>query len=213
MSDLTILCVSRFGAHARPFIEHLADVANTIDAGFVLAADDVLPPWGSGLFRHAIPVESRGYIESVLDVAVAACPDGYVLRMDDDERISDGMLEWLDACRYHAADHWAFPRMHLWPDERHYITNRPLWPDLQTRLSVKAKAGGRPVIHQGSPHGTGRVAEEIVIEHHKFLVRDRAERERLLEHYERLQPGAGANFAPFSVPERFAAQIQTRPIR
>lgn len=210
MTDLSILCVSRFGEHAEPFIRHLADAAVQLGARFVLAADGETPRWAIGIAHGTVRVKSSGYLESVLDTAVAACPDGYVLRMDDDERISPSLSHWLAQCKYRDADHWAFPRMHLWPDETRYITNAPLWPDLQTRLSVKAKAGGRPRIHQGSPHGTGRVAEDAVIEHHKFLVRDRQERERLLAHYESLQPGTGSgHYAAFSVPERFAHRIQT----
>lgn len=206
MTDLTILCVSQFGTHSESFVRHFAETADAIGARLVIGADATPPAWMDSVACDCVALHSEGYIESVLDEAVAACDAGYVLRMDDDERISAPMVRWLADGDYRTNDHWAFPRMHLWPDEAHYITNAPLWPDLQTRLSVKAKAAGRSRIHAGSPFGTGRIAE-CVIEHHKFLARPLAERERLVEHYERLQSGAGEQFAGFSVIEPFSDRL------
>ena len=71
---------------------------------------------------------------------------------------------------------------------------------------MKAKAGGRNRVHAGSPFGTGRRAP-CAIEHHKFLVRPRDEREALLGRYEQIQPGAGKGFAMFSVPELYADDL------
>lgn len=216
MTDLSILCVTKLGRHAEPFLRDMERLAVDLDAEFVLGLDGadperLSPPRRFTSAARQVCVQSAGYIESVLDSMVAECSGEYVLRLDDDEAVSMRMGAWLADRKYRESDHWAFPRMHMWPDEQHYITNPPLWKDLQTRLSVKAKAGGRLKIHDGSPYGTGTVAD-VAIEHHKFLVRDRDEREKLLEGYKRLLPGAGA-WAAFSVPEQFAAQLQTRPVR
>jgi hypothetical protein len=154
-----------------------------------------------------VPLRSEGYVESVLDEAVEACPEGHILRLDDDETVSDEMRAWLKASEWQASDHWAFPRMNLWPDETSYIASDPLWPDLQTRLSSKEKSGSRPVVHQGSPFGTGQVAP-VALLHHKFLVRGREERERMVESYEQVQPGAGRGWLPFSVPERYDFDVE-----
>lgn len=209
--DLSILCVTRLGDHAEPFLFAMGDLGAELDAEFVLAVDaeyeNVVVPRTA---TTVVKVKSDGYIESVLDEAVAACTGEYVLRLDDDERVSPDMAAWLKAQDYFDTDHWAFPRMHLWPDESRYITNPPLWPDLQTRLSVKDKSGGRHQIHAGSPFGTGRVAE-VAIEHHKFLVRDRAEREALMAEYRAIMPSAD-DWAPFSVPELFSEQLETRAV-
>lgn len=212
--DLTLLCVTQFGDHAGPFVVRLCGVAVELGARMVVGADGDPPEWLTTLPGvTVVPLASAGYIESVLDEAIAACPNGYILRLDDDETISPGMLAWLDAGEYRAAPHWAFLRMHLYPNAEHYILNAPLWPDLQTRLSVKAKAGGRVRVHQGSPHGTGAIAE-VAIEHHKFIARDYDERKALLDHYERLQPGAGSEqFAAHSVVEHYATQLETKRVR
>jgi len=200
MSNLTILCISRFDQHAEPFIRYQQQLATELDARFVLGADGPAPDWVTA--DTIVHFQSKGYVESVLDQAVDACPEGHILRLDDDETVSTEMREWLCAGEWRASDHWAFPRMNLWPDASSFIASPPLWPDLQTRLSVKAKSGSRPTVHQGSPFGTGTIAPVTLI-HHKFLVRGREERERLVEEYEQVQDGAGTGWLPFSVPERY----------
>lgn len=198
MSDLTILCVTAGEPYAHRFIDWMRRDADVLDAEFVLIED-------------GRDVQSDGTIESVLDEAISRCPDGYILRLDDDERMTYDMVAWLAGGAYQAADHWAFPRANLWPTEHTYVANRPLWPDLQTRLSVKALAGGRRAVHAGSPYGTGRVAP-CVIEHHKFLVRTREERERLVERYEAVQPGAGRDYVMFSLPELYEDYLVCKPL-
>lgn len=181
MSDLTILCITQHEPHAKPFLNHCASVAAVLGMRFAIAD-------GRGV----------GVIENVLDEVIDGCPDGYILRIDDDEWISDEMIEWLATRAYREHDHWAFPRMNLWPNADHFITSHSLWPDYQTRLSVKAKSGGRTGVHDGSPFGTGELAL-CAIEHHKFLVRSEAERREILARYEAL--GADRGHAQFSVPE------------
>jgi glycosyltransferase involved in cell wall biosynthesis len=145
-------------------------------------------------------VHSQGYIESVLDEAIEHTSGKYILRIDDDESISNPMFRWVVDREYESADNWTFPRAHLWGDEANYIVNSPLWPDSQTRLSIRAKAGGRLAIHAPSPHGAGEIAPCPIL-HHKFLVRDYEDRKRILDGYESKQRGAGSgDFLPFSFP-------------
>jgi hypothetical protein len=185
VKPLTILCVTEHGPHSPPFITDMEEIAEQLDAAFVL-------------------YDGRGAecLENVLDQAVASCPDGMILRLDDDERCAPEMRDWLEDLAWAEHDHWAFPRYNLYPDESSYITSLNLYPDLQTRLSTKEKSGGRNVIHCGSPYGTGQIAP-CHIEHHKFLVRSQEERAATLQHYERIVPGAGSRFVQFSLPEAF----------
>lgn len=194
LNVLTLLCITAHQPYSLPFVEQFDEDAREIGARL-----------------RVVDGTNAGFIEAVLDEAIHDVPDGYVLRVDDDERMSRPMVEWLAAGEYESADHWAFPRANLWPDEDRYIVNAPLWPDLQTRLSVKEKAGGRTQVHEGSPFGTGHVAN-VLLEHHKFLVRDRAEREALVHHYESLQRGAGEAYAMFSVPELFEDVLECREL-
>lgn len=183
MPDLTILCISAREPHSEPFRDELAWLADLVDAEFV-----------------DFDGRGAGILEYVLDEAVEECPDGHILLIDDDERCSNAMVRWLAAGAWKAADNWAFPRAHLWGNERQVIKDSPLWPDLQTRLATKAKSGGRTRVHQGSPHGTGRVAP-VAIEHHKFLVRTHEERQRILDSYVALWPqSANPHYRAFSIP-------------
>lgn len=212
MTDLTILCITKGDEYARPFIDEMARGAQTIGAEFLLAPDGFIPDTDLAYGYPRIGgLNSDGHVESILDEAVAQCDTEYILRLDDDERMTPEMRTWLAAGYYRTAPHWAFPRRNLWPDEDHYIQNAPLYPDLQTRLSTKQLSGGRKRVHDGSPFGTGRVAP-VAIDHHKFLVRTREEREALVEHYESLQPGAGSKYVMFSLPERYEDVLQVKQV-
>ena len=185
-SDLTILVVTQHEACTERTRLHLA--YNTGMLGALYVEYD-----GRG----------AGVIENVLDDAVgtavaAGHPDNFILRLDDDEHMSSEMIGWLWLGKYREHDHWAFPRLNLWPDGSSYIASHSLFPDYQTRLSTVEKSGGRSRVHDGSPHGTGELAP-VAIEHHKFLVRDEADRRRLLAGYEAL--GADHGHRHFSVPE------------
>lgn len=213
MKRLSIVCVTRYEDHAEPFLKKLLQLAQWIpDCEVVLGADgadayDVLQDWPSyaheeGVDVVVVAVQSQGYIESVLDDVLTACQGDYVLRIDDDERVSPALAQWLRDGQYLTDDHWKFSRAHLWPDLQHYVSTPPLWPDHQTRLSVRAKAGGRTTIHAGSPFGGGRLAP-AVLEHHKFIVRSLREREAIAARYDQIARGAGtsSNMKPFQLPD------------
>lgn len=210
MTDLTILCITRAQPYALPFLDEMASLTHDLEGRFYVAADgDTAYSRLDGLNATLFIVRSHGYLESVLDEAVHVCEDGYILRLDDDERVSDGMYQWLLERHYRDTDHWCFPRANLWPDENQRLDGHPVWPDLQTRLSTKEKSGGRTTIHHGSPFGSGRHAP-VVIEHHKFLVRPIQDRVEQARAYERIQEGAGSgHYLPFQAPE--LAQHQTAP--
>jgi hypothetical protein len=199
---LTVLMVTRGDPHARRFVEYAQHLADRLGCWFLLGCDgEAALELADAVACWRLPVSSNGAIESVLDTCVAACSSGYVLRLDDDESCSPELADWLVSREWETHDHWAFPRRNLFPDESSFITSDPLWPDCQTRLSVRAKAGGRTAVHAGSPYGTGRVCPHP-IDHHKYIVRDQHERAAIADRYERIQPGAGTgHYRLFSLPE------------
>jgi len=190
VSDLTVLCVTAGREYAWPFVEEMEQLGRDLQAPFVIY---------DGL--------EAGYLEACLDRAVRGCADGYILRLDDDERVSHEMWVWLMERRYRTAEHWSFPRANLYPDDRHRLGGR-FWPDFQTRLSVKALSGGRHRIHTGSPFGAGQVAP-VVIEHHKLLVRSLEERQAQAAWYDRIKAGAGTSltYGPLQTPELFDVEV------
>ena len=207
-SDLTILCVSKGEPYTKEFFRHFMLVADEIGAEVVLALDhpsesgSVSEMWTAKNVRW-IRVKSSGFIESVLDEAISKCRTKFVLRLDDDEKCSPALVRWLKEGKYLAASHWKFPRVHLWKDQHTFINAVPLWPDHQTRLSLKELSGGRTTVHAGSPFGGGTLCPHP-IEHHKFLVKDHAERLAIATRYEAVQAGAGSQgMLAFNDPEAY----------
>jgi len=202
---LSILCVTSARPAVLPCIDAHYDLLNSCrNAEFVLAADgDEARRTLARYERDRVTVaqvRSAGFIESALEEALGHCQGEYVLRLDDDERPSFPLAWWLGGERYRVSDHWKFPRAYMWGDDAHFLDAAPFWPDWQTRLSVRAKAGGRTMVHAGSPFGGGTEAP-VAIEHYKFLVQSLAEREALVAHYDSIQPGAGTRFRSFYIPE------------
>jgi hypothetical protein len=214
--SLSILCVTRMEPHAWPFLWSMSFLADVLHAELVVGTDGAeaerrIPNHRWLAKPVVVSLRSKGYVESVLDTAVAACSGDYVLRLDDDERCSVAMVRWLVAKKYEAEPHWKFARAHLWRNDGVFILQPPLWPDHQTRLSVRDMAGGRTTIHAGSPHGGGALAP-VVLEHHKFLVKQIKERREIVARYDALQPGAGTAFAAFSVPEDVCTSLFLAPL-
>lgn len=211
---LSFLFVTKGQPYAERFIEVARNVANQCqNAEVVIALDRERYTPIARFADFCGLVKSAGYLESVLDEAVEMCRGDYVLRLDDDEMPSAAMAQWLIDEKYLETQSWAFHRANLWGSEETYITNHPLWPDIQTRLAIKEKSGGRKEIHIGSPH-PGRNAP-CMIEHHKFLIKNYAERKRIAEGYEKIKTGAGLSdtYKPFSLPEDCLAEINLAKLR
>jgi hypothetical protein len=202
---LSILCVTRGEDYAIPMLRHMDMVARMCEAELVFAVDG--PDNYGKILRLRLAdtvaqVNSKGFIESVLDEAVALCSRPWVLRLDDDECCSDEMVQWICEKKYLKRQHWKFPRLHLFPTTEQAVATAPLWPDHQTRLSRAHLAGGRATVHAGSPYGGGELAP-VAIEHHKFLLKSYPERKRIAQVYESFHKGygLGADMLPFSLPE------------
>lgn len=206
--SLSIVTVTNCEPHAERFIARMRKDADALGAELVIGIDrESAPKAIEALADVAVRVKSKGYVESVLDEVLKHCTGDYILRLDDDETISVALLDWLAAEWYEAGEVFAFVRPYFWGDERHFLP--ALLPDYQTRLSTKAKAGGRNEIHVGSPYGTGQLVP-FPIEHHKFLVKSRAEREAIAARYESIRPGAGTlpHFGMYNLPEMYFETLE-----
>lgn len=189
---LSILCVTKNEPRARSFLDELRFVALQTNAEFVPVVDGV-------------NVRSGGFVEDVLDDAISFTTGDYVLRIDDDEKCSPAMVEWLRTRSYEISDHWSFPRAHFWGNPRTVLLEKYYWPDIQTRLSVRAKAGGRGQLHALSPFGWGYLAP-VAIEHWNFLVKSYGERVALGAAYHRLRH-PDRPYTPSSVEDEFPGAV------
>lgn len=209
MPLLSLLTVTKAEPHAFHFIDTLHSLTAGVDSELVIGVDchdqeDAYEFTRHRFCRHSnvlvYKVYSRGYLESVHDQVLALCDGTYVLRLDDDEQCSPAMARWIHEQRFLEHPHWKFPRAAMWSPTT-FITNPPLWPDHQTRLSMLGLANGRDHIHAGSPYGGGEVAP-VIIEHHKFLVKTYEQRVEIADRYDRIRDGAGRNgMAAFQLPE------------
>lgn len=195
---LSVLVVSKLEPCSLRFIRAMEGIGQQL----VIAADGdqaFLTAFELDVEATIVKVQSKGYIESVLDQSLEACTGDYILRLDDDELVSEAMREWLRSGAWTSADHWEFPRMHLWNDG--VLLTPQLFPDHQTRLSVKSKSGGRHGVHAGSPFGGGETAP-VCLEHHKFVIKSHEMRLAIAQNYDRYCQGYGTgNMKPFSLPE------------
>lgn len=219
MTALSILCVTNNEhAHVTRFILHMHRLATVLGAELVLGLDREAAQRADfrRLASTAVDVRANALQEDVLDECLAACRGEWVLRLDDDETVSNALANWL-ANRGHVqaqARLYAFPRVYLIQDEGHILVNEGMWPDLQTRLGRKELMGGYRHVHAGNPHGTGRVVP-YALEHHKLLVRSFEERMGIAERYERCRAGAGSDpvYARYNVPERVYAEMLVKEYR
>src|SRR6185369_8814529 len=94
---LTLLCVSKAEEFSAPFLLALVETGRHLHADVVIAADgeDAYTRLAGLRGARIIQVRSAGYVESVLEEALSECHTEYVLRLDDDERISPEMTVWL----------------------------------------------------------------------------------------------------------------------
>lgn len=210
--DLSVVCVTKGEGHAKYFIEYLAVDAKKIGAEFVLGIDCDRSCLLDKFSDIAVFVNSEGFVEDVLDIVISKASSKYILRIDDDEGISAGLLAWLADGFYKHADVWSFPRMNLW--DGGYIGNEPLWPDYQTRLAKKELSMGRAKeIHSPSASGAGMICDKPIL-HHKFLVKNYEQRKAMAKHYESLKKGGGLGptYKPFTLPEDCFEKLDIREL-
>lgn len=155
------------------------------------------------------------FLERHLAWLHAQCAGDWVLRLDDDEVVSPGLLAALPGMLA-ATDvlQYRIPRRWLHPDPGHWLAEEPWDPDLQTRL-VRTGAWLRfpGLLHTSVQHTLpARVVEEPIY-HLAHLIDDVAERRARAVRYEVLRPGleapGGGPLNPvYYVPEDWASRPQ-----
>lgn len=207
--NLSLAVLTAGKPYAAMVLEQMQVWAQLLGAELVVAGDGEC---GYALAKQyadvAIPVEiTNGLGESAIPFIAQACRADWVLRFDDDETGTPAMLDWLKHSQWEHSDAsvYHFPRMWLWGDEAHFITDAPLWTDRQTRLTrrdVLTRWGNR--VHASAPPEMGLDAPVAML-HHKLLVRTFAERQETARIYDALEAGAGSGsyFGKFTLPELF----------
>lgn len=160
-----------------------------------------VPPAAEAAAGLGIPVRHlarplAGDFAAQRNALLAACPPGWVLSLDPDERPGPGFaaaVARIMACPEAGAAY--FPRLTLYPDPGRAKVGHGLWPDWQLRLfRTDAMPGPRYVrpLHErleGHP-GAAVLALDAPILHHNRLVADTAGVADKLEAFSRVAGAA-----------------------
>jgi hypothetical protein len=192
----------------RPFLAEMRPLAVSCGGwfGVVLDRSESYERWQTlNLIGHCLIAQDG--IHQAMQTLIDSCFSEYVLILDDDERCTPALADWLQDGHYTAADFWSIPRAWLYPDAQHYITSRKHWPNPAIRIgrTTLAHVPHSP-LHAGWLDGPGQYAvAPYALEHHKLLLRSLEEREVEVEARERLQVGAGM-FKQY-LPERLQVDV------
>lgn len=155
------------------------------------------------LCDHIELIDTGGYIESVLEYVYSVPDTTHILRLDSDELVGERFIANLDDILSRPVDAVWMPRYAMVSPFK-YLSDKPMYPDMQLRLFRKGKITPRTIIHN-TPEINGPAADvNTHIFHMKFLWRGRAEREALAKHYDEIASGAGSlpEYAAHQVPEQ-----------
>ena len=159
---------------------------------------------------------------------LAACPPGWILGLDPDERPGPGFRQALDRIMATPGLGGAyFPRMTLFPDETRFKAGYGLWPDLQLRLFANIPPSRpryiRP-IHERLEGLTGRMALALdapILHYNRLLTDDAAVASKLdafsavpgapVHHLSRAYPTLPRDFFDSLCPEMAPPRILLLP--
>jgi hypothetical protein len=187
---------------AEPGLEDFFEAARGLASRAVVVWDGAeVPPAAAAAARLGVPVRHlarplAGDFAAQRNALLAACPPGWVLSLDPDERPGPGFaaaVARIMACPEAGAAY--FPRLTLYPDAGRAKVGHGLWPDWQLRL-FRADAGSGPryvrPLHErleGCP-GTAVLALDAPIYHHNRLLADAAGVAGKLEAFSRVAGAA-----------------------
>lgn len=213
---LSIICMSRGGEDAIPFLTELAVKASSIGAEFLMGFDN---EGDSRRFLHwsmsvVVPMQTRGYIESSLNDLAHHAKGDWILRIDDDETITPAMLKWLERRAYLGHPAWSFPTAALWETNDKFITTPPFWPDTHVRLTHRSMATDWPDEPHGKPKWVNQARRApVAIAHHKFLVKSYEERRAIADKYEsKLEGGGHGRRLVYNCPEDVLETLTLYPL-
>ncbi len=183
---LSICTVTTAQPRTEAFLLHMRELADDLEAEFVVGFDTRYGPANMGLAQKyadtTVLVKSKGYLESVLQDVIDSCTGTWILRLDDDEMASPAMWDWLKNKKYINGETqiWGFPEATLWPSTMSFITTHPFWPDSHPRLQTWKYAKWDRTPHSGAKYGPGLMAP-VAIAHHKLLIKPIEERRKIWE--------------------------------
>jgi glycosyltransferase involved in cell wall biosynthesis len=153
-----------------------------------------------------------GYVEPALAWLNEQCRGDWILRLDDDELISTGLVNILPELMADrdVTHHWIARRWLVGPDSNRWLGGAPWWPDWQLRLFRNISSLVRVPGQLHAPYeiqGACRYVLDGVIYHYDRVYHSDEERRLKVERYERLVPGHPASGQYLACPTD-----NTRPV-
>jgi hypothetical protein len=189
----------------------LADeVVVAVDASSEDSTERICREYADKVFR----VESPGYVERILPWLNEQCTGDWILRLDDDELPSVGLIEILpDLMNDREMTHYYLRRRTIIGENgTEWIAQRPWWPDWKLRLFRNipsiVRIPGR--LHTGYEiKGASRFLYKGSIYHYDFVYHGEQQRVEKVRHYQRISPEKSGSHH-YSLPDEEA--LLTRPI-
>ncbi len=206
--SLSICCATANPSRAAAALASLRGVADEIVVAVdVSAGERDLTPLGA-VAERVFEIELDTFPEPAMAWLHAQCSAEWILRVDDDEVPSAGLLEQLpeltrarDVVQYWLARRW------LYPDAGHWLEDWPWFPDFQGRLVRNdAQLWFPGLCHSNVVLTAPARYLDSGLYHLAHLLCDREERERKVERYRLVDPalrvtGADPYLSAYYLPE------------
>ncbi len=207
--SLSICCATAHPSRAAAALAPLRGVAEEIVVAVdVSSGEQDLAPLGVVADR-LYEIEFDTFVESAMAWMHAQCSGDWILRIDDDEVLSAGLLEALpelvrarDVVQYWLARRWTYP------DAGHWLDEWPWFPDFQGRLVRNdARLWFPGLCHSSVALTLPARYLDGGLYHLAHLICGREERERKVERYFAVDPalrvtGADPYLSAYYLPER-----------
>ncbi len=148
-------------------VKGFADEIIVVDMESKDKTREIAEKLGAKVYSH----KKTGYVEPARNFAISKATCDWILILDADEEISQGLVMWIqEMLKNPKADYYRIPRKNIIFGK--WINNSRWWPDMNIRLFKKGTVSWNEVIHAvPMTEGIGMdldVKEELAIVHHNY---------------------------------------------
>jgi hypothetical protein len=174
------------------------EIVVAVDRTSTDRTEEICARYADRLFRiePTRPSEARGiaFVEQALAWLNDQCTGDWILRLDDDELLSAGLIEALPRLMRdrQITHYWLRRRWIVGRNQAQWLADPPWWPDWQLRLFRNIPSIVRVPGQLHSSYvvqGEARYVYEGAIYHYDLVYHPLAQRQQKIERYDRLSPG------------------------
>lgn len=215
--SLSICCLTNApGERLASILERLRPVADEIVVGADSRVEEKSRREYATIADIVLSIDFE-FAERHMAILVEQCSGDWILRVDDDEVPSSGLVERLPWLMAQQVEQYWLPRRWLYPTPDHWLDELPWWPDYHNRL-VRRSADLRfsGMLHTGADPVLPAQFLEWPLYHLECIFKDRRSREAKVTRAEGMRPGltapgGGPLNEVYYLPERYARR-PPRPV-